>query len=111
MGFVRVLVSGMCVVGLAAGAGLMARGLGAAEPTHSSDVAAAAGTEAQKPVVAASAVSMDQAVKMAEQHFKARVVRAAPEHDGERVVYVLKLLNEAGQVWTVRVDAANGAIL
>ena len=61
--------------------------------------------------VATAGVSMDQAVKMAEQRFKARVVRAESQHDGARTVYVLKLLNEAGHVWTVRVDAANGAIL
>jgi uncharacterized membrane protein YkoI len=54
---------------------------------------------------------MDQAVKMAEQRFKARVVRAESQRDGVRTIYVLKLLNEAGHVWTVRVDAANGAIL
>jgi uncharacterized membrane protein YkoI len=54
---------------------------------------------------------MDQAVKMAEQRFKARVVRAEAQHDGVRTIYVLKMLNEAGHVWTVRVDAANGVIL
>ena len=62
-------------------------------------------------VLATVGVSMDQAVKMAEQRYKARVVRAEAQHDGPRTVYVLKLLNEAGHVWTVRVDAANGAIL
>ena len=61
--------------------------------------------------MATPGVSMDQAVKMAEQRYKARVVRAEAQHDGPRTVYVLKLLNEAGHVWTVRVDAANGAIL
>jgi uncharacterized membrane protein YkoI len=54
---------------------------------------------------------MDQAVKMAEERFKARVVRAEAQHDGVHTVYILKLLNDAGRVWTVRVDAANGAIL
>jgi uncharacterized membrane protein YkoI len=58
-----------------------------------------------------SSMSMDQAVKMAEQRFKARVVRAETQRDGVKTVYVLKLLNEAGRVWTVRVDAANGAVL
>jgi len=54
---------------------------------------------------------MDQAVKMAEQRFKARVVRAETQHEGIRTIYILKLLNDAGHVWTVRVDATNGAIL
>ncbi len=56
-------------------------------------------------------VSMDQAVKMVEQRFRARVVRAESQHEGGRTVYVLKLLNDSGQVWTVRVDAESGAIL
>jgi uncharacterized membrane protein YkoI len=60
---------------------------------------------------AASAISMDQAVKLAEQHFHARVVKAETEHDNGRTVYVLRLLNDAGRVWTVRVDAANGTLL
>jgi uncharacterized membrane protein YkoI len=60
---------------------------------------------------AASAISMDQAVRMAEQHFHARVVKAETAHDNGRTVYVLRLLNDAGRVWTVRVDAANGTLL
>jgi uncharacterized membrane protein YkoI len=59
----------------------------------------------------ASAVSMDQAVKMAEQRLHARVVKAETEHDNGRTVYVLRMLNDAGRVWTVRVDAANGTLL
>ncbi len=53
---------------------------------------------------------MEQAVKMAEQRFKARVVRADTQHEGIRTIYILKLLDEAGRVWTVRVDATNGTI-
>ena len=59
----------------------------------------------------APSVSMDQAVKLAEQRFHARVVKAGTEQDNGHTVYVLRLLNEAGRVWTVRVDAANGAFL
>jgi uncharacterized membrane protein YkoI len=62
-------------------------------------------------VLSASGVSMDQAVKMAEQHFHARVVRAETEHPNGRTVYVLRLLNDSGRVWIVRVDAANGELL
>ena len=60
--------------------------------------------------MAQTSVSMDQAVKMAEQRFQARVVKAESQRDGARTVYVLRLLNESGRVWTVRVDAASGAI-
>jgi uncharacterized membrane protein YkoI len=68
--------------------------------------------EGQRPIaVAAASVSMEQAVKMAEQRFKARVVRAETQRDDGRTVYVLRMLNESGRVWTVRVDASNGALL
>ena len=62
-------------------------------------------------VLTAASMSMDQAVKMAEQRFHARVVKAEAEQENGRTVYVLRLLNEAGRVWTVRVDAASGALL
>ncbi len=123
MGLVRTVISGVCVLTLATGVGLMARGPVAAELKGVQAPRALPGpSEAREPIQpeaplrpevagAAAVVSMDQAVKMAEQRYRARVVRAETERDGPRVVYVLKLLNEAGQVWTVRVDAENGAIL
>lgn len=61
-------------------------------------------------VLADSGVSLDQAVAMVERRFKARVVRTEVRGEGERKVYVLRLLNDAGRVWTVRVDASSGAI-
>ena len=70
-----------------------------------------ADAQPQRSVMVASSVSMDQAIKMAEQRFKARVVRAETQHEGLHTIYILKLLNDAGHVWTVRVDATNGAIL
>jgi uncharacterized membrane protein YkoI len=62
-------------------------------------------------VVASAAMSMDQAVKMVEQRFHARVVKAEAQKEGARTVYVLRLYNNStGQVWTVRVDAASGSL-
>ena len=58
----------------------------------------------------AQTMSMDQAVKMVEQRFRARVVKAESQRDGVHTVYVLRLLNDSGRVWTVRVDADNGSI-
>ncbi len=55
-------------------------------------------------------ISMDQAVKMAEQRYHARVVKAEAQHNGAQTVYVLRLLNDAGRVWTVHVDAASGSM-
>jgi uncharacterized membrane protein YkoI len=61
--------------------------------------------------LAAAPLTMDAAVKMAEQRFHARVVKAEAQKGNGHVVYVLRLLNEAGRVWTVRVDADSGAVL
>jgi uncharacterized membrane protein YkoI len=58
-----------------------------------------------------STISLEQAVKMAEQRFKARVVRAEAQQNGGSTIYVLRMLNESGRVWIVRVDASNGAVL
>jgi uncharacterized membrane protein YkoI len=62
-------------------------------------------------VLTAATMSMDQAVRLAEERFHARVVKAGTEQDNGHTVYVLRLLNEAGRVWTVRVDAASGVFL
>jgi uncharacterized membrane protein YkoI len=61
-------------------------------------------------VMPRSGISMDQAVRMAEERYHARVVKAETEHDEGRTLYVLRLLNDAGKVWTVRVDAASGSV-
>jgi uncharacterized membrane protein YkoI len=61
--------------------------------------------------VATAHISMDQAVRTVEQQFRARVVRAEAQQEGGRTVYVLRLLNDSGRVWTVRVDADSGAVL
>jgi uncharacterized membrane protein YkoI len=55
-------------------------------------------------------MSMDQAVRMVEQRYHARVVKAETQHDEGHTLYVLRLLNDAGKVWTVRVDAASGSV-
>jgi uncharacterized membrane protein YkoI len=60
--------------------------------------------------IAYGSLSMDQAVKLVEQRYRARVVKAEAQHDGAHTVYVLRLLNDSGRVWTVHVDAASGSI-
>jgi len=75
-------------------------------------VPVARAAEVSQPIaIAVASVSMEQAVKMAEQRFRAKVVRAETQHNEGRTVYVLRMLNESGHVWTVRVDASNGAVL
>jgi uncharacterized membrane protein YkoI len=66
--------------------------------------------EESRVVMSGAAVSMDQAVKMVEQRFGARVVKAETQQDGGRTVYVLRLLSDSGRVWTVRVDAESGSL-
>jgi Peptidase propeptide and YPEB domain len=118
MGVLRTFGLVLLLVVLATGAAFEARAWVASDTAPASLLVPEAPASLETPaptapsrVMATAGVSMDQAVKMAEQRYKARVVRAEAQHDGPRTVYVLKLLNEAGHVWTVRVDAANGAIL
>jgi uncharacterized membrane protein YkoI len=70
-----------------------------------------AGSVDRRVAVAGPAVSMDQAVKMVEQRYHARVVKAQTENDNGRTLYLLRLLDDSGKVWTVRVDAASGSVL
>jgi hypothetical protein len=56
------------------------------------------------------AVSKEQAVKMVEGKFRARVVRTETRHEGGHTFYVMRVLSDSGHVWTVRVDAASGSI-
>ena len=74
--------------------------------------ACAEGTLADTPrtVVASAAVSVDQAVRMVEQRFHARVVKTQTQQDNGHTVYVMRLLDDSGKVWTVRVDAASGSV-
>lgn len=65
----------------------------------------------QRMTLANASITMDEAVKKAEQRFHARVVKAETQRGDGHVVYVLRLLNDSGQVWTVRVDAASGTVL
>jgi uncharacterized membrane protein YkoI len=73
-------------------------------------LAPAAPRQTACPAGAAANLSMDQAVKMVEKRFHARVVKAETQRDNGRTVYMLRLLNDAGRVWTVHVDAASGNV-
>src|SRR5262245_20821686 len=59
----------------------------------------------------AGGMSIDQAVEMVERKFQARVVRAEAREEDGRTIYILRLLNDSGRVWIVRVDATSGAVL
>lgn len=56
-------------------------------------------------------LSLDQAVRLIEQRYRGRVVRAETEQDAGRTLYLLRVLDEGGHVWSVRVDADSGAVL
>jgi hypothetical protein len=53
-------------------------------------------------------ISLDEAVRLAESQYNARVVRTDVQDEDGRKVYVLKLLSDGGRVITVRIDAATG---
>jgi len=86
-------------------AGLAAFGTGAAaapfEPGHRVDA---------RPAQRHGALTLDQAIEMAEKRFHARVVRAGVEESNGQRIYVLRLVSEQGRVWTVRVDAQTGSV-
>lgn len=62
----------------------------------------------RKPERAKARLSLDRAIEMAETRYQARVVRAETRKSDNGVTYVLRLLNDAGRVWTVRIDASGG---
>jgi hypothetical protein len=69
---------------------------------------AAAREQVRPPAVMRDGISLDEAVRRAEQQYRARVVRTDVQDEDGRKVYVLKLLSEDGRVITVRIDAATG---
>jgi uncharacterized membrane protein YkoI len=82
--------------------------LGATRQVETAQVAAA--RLPGKIALVTGAVSLDQAVRMVEEKFRARVVRTETRQEGGRTFYLLRLLSDTGHVWTVRVDAASGSI-
>jgi hypothetical protein len=66
---------------------------------------------ANRPIAPPARLSMDQAVRLAQRRFRARVVRAETQTQGDRTIYVLRMLDGTGRVFAVRVDAASGAII
>ncbi len=58
----------------------------------------------------AAELSLDAAIDLVQRRFRAKVIRADVAGDGGSRTYVLRLLSADGRVWTVRVDAASGAI-
>jgi uncharacterized membrane protein YkoI len=57
------------------------------------------------------ALSMDKAVRLVQHRFRARVVRAETRRQGDRTIYILRMLDDSGRVFAVRIDAASGAII
>jgi uncharacterized membrane protein YkoI len=71
----------------------------------------ASGKRGDEIVLAAGGISMNQAIAMVEKRFNARVVRSETRQEGDRKIYVLRLLDDRGNGQVVRVDAATGSIL
>lgn len=57
-----------------------------------------------------AAISLDQAVEMAQRRYRAKAVKAETVRRGDRRIHQIRLLSAEGKVWTVRVDAASGAM-
>ena len=92
------LACGLCAAAITTGAAVLAASAPSTRPS------------ATPTVMPRGDMSMDQAVRMVEERYHARVVKAETERDEGRTLYVLRLLNDAGKVWTVRVDATSGSV-
>ena len=75
---------GLCAAAVATGAALVAASAASTRPS------------ATAVVMPRPDMSMDQAVRMVEERYHARVVKAETQHDEGRTLYVLRLLNDAG---------------
>jgi uncharacterized membrane protein YkoI len=60
-------------------------------------------------VLADSGISLQQAKAMAERRFKAKVISEEVRQEGDRKIYVLRLLSDK-ESYIVRVDASTGAM-
>jgi uncharacterized membrane protein YkoI len=67
--------------------------------------------EGGRIVLANGGIPLNHAISMVERRFKARVVRSDVRQEGDRKIYVLRLLDDRGNAQVVRVDAASGSIL
>jgi uncharacterized membrane protein YkoI len=64
-----------------------------------------------RPAARHASLSLSQAVRMAQRRYRARVVRAETQTQGDRTIYVLRMLDDTGRVFAVRVDAASGSVI
>ena len=81
-----------------------------AESSRSASGAALASPGRGSRSFADRAVTMDEAVDLAQRRYNARVVRAEVSDRSGRRVYLLRLLSNDGRVFNVTVDAASGNI-
>ncbi len=58
----------------------------------------------------AGGVTLDAAVALVQNRFRAKAVKTETVNERGHRVYYIRLLNAAGRVWTVRVDAETGNI-
>ena len=59
---------------------------------------------------AQASISLDQAVKMAQNRYRSKAVKAETVDEGGRRVHRIRLLSAEGMVRTVHVDAQTGAM-
>ena len=79
--------------------------------TAQAEARPASGDRRDAIVLAAGGISMNQAIAMVEKRFNARVVKSETRQEGDRKIYVLRVLDDRGNGQVVRVDASTGSIL
>jgi Peptidase propeptide and YPEB domain len=94
----------------AAGVALVLSAGGGSLGAHAAPPSPARAVVNRGPARGAARLSMDQAVRLAERRYRARVVRAETRTQGDRTIYLLRMLDGAGRVFSVQVDAASGTI-
>jgi uncharacterized membrane protein YkoI len=63
---------------------------------------------AEESVNQSGGMSLDEAVRMVENRYRARAVKAETVNNGGRRIHEIRLLNSDGKVWKVRIDAETG---
>jgi len=87
--------------------GLLAAQLGAA-PAAASELGAAAARELQRQGLI---LPLEDILRRVRGHRSGRLLDVELEREGGRYIYELELLDDAGRVWELQLDAGDGALI
>jgi len=67
--------------------------------------------EAFKLLRSGEVLSLAEILEINQKDLKGRILEVELEHEDNRLIYELEILNEKGIVWEFKVDARDGAII